>query len=129
MAHPIGDRAAGGLGVLRVLQHERALQIAGTVKPGRQPEMALEQCARLAEQIKKLVAGHSALSPFAHELRRTPRGLPEAVSVSSNSLRIRRYSSAQLVSSSKPWFSTGKGANDQCSFRSSISRCTRRTES
>ena len=30
---------------------------------------------------------------------------------------MRLYSSAQLVSSSKPWFSTGNGAIDQCSYR------------
>ena len=41
--------------VLRMLQHERALKIPGAVQPRGQPEMPFEQCARAAEQIKKLV--------------------------------------------------------------------------
>ena len=91
------DRAAERLRVLRVLQHERALQVAGAVQPRRQPEVAVEQRPRPAEQIKKLVARHvSAGSGPRVPLKR-----------SSNSFRIRLYSSAQLVSSSKPWFSTG----------------------
>ena len=47
----------------------------------------------------------------------------------SNSLKMRLYSSAQLVASTKPWSSTGYTASSQFSFRSSISRCTSRTES
>ena len=34
----------------RMLQHERALQVAGAVQPGRQPEVALEQRAGFAKQ-------------------------------------------------------------------------------
>ena len=58
IAHAIGDRAAERLGLLRMLQHERALQVAGAVQPRRQAEVAFEQRARPAEQIKKLVACH-----------------------------------------------------------------------
>src|SRR5947207_229929 len=47
----------------------------------------------------------------------------------SNKLKIRLYSSAQLVGCTKPWSSTGYIATDQFSLRNSISRCTRRTES
>ena len=57
----IGDRAAEPLRVLRMLQHQRALQIAGAVQPRRQPEVAFEQRARLPEEIEKLVARHSHL--------------------------------------------------------------------
>src|SRR5258708_19642123 len=47
----------------------------------------------------------------------------------SNRSRIRLYSSAQLVGSTKPWFSTGNTASCQFSFPSSISPCTNRTVS
>src|ERR1700738_4752189 len=61
LARAIRDRAAEHLGVLRMLQHERALQIAGAVQPGGQPEVPVEQCARPAVEIKKLVARHAGL--------------------------------------------------------------------
>ena len=60
VAHAIRDRAAERLGLLRMLQHERALQIAGAVQPRGQTEVAFEQRARPAVQIKKLVACHGA---------------------------------------------------------------------
>ena len=50
VARALRDGAAERLGVGGMLQHERALQVAGTVKPGRQTEVALEQRARAAEQ-------------------------------------------------------------------------------
>ncbi len=47
-----GQRAAERLGMRRMLQHERALEIAATVQAGRQPEVPLEQRARFAEQLQ-----------------------------------------------------------------------------
>ena len=49
--------------------------------------------------------------------------------LSSNSFRMSLYSSAQLVASSNPWFSTGNIATDQFSLRSSMRRWTSRTVS
>src|SRR5207245_6292559 len=49
--------------------------------------------------------------------------------VSSNSRRIRRYSSVQLSLRVKLCRSAGYIATSQCSFFSSISRCTRRAVS
>ena len=49
-----GARSASarrGLGLARMLQHERALEIAGAVKAGRQAEMPFEQGARVTELI------------------------------------------------------------------------------
>ena len=51
--------AAERLGVRRMLQHERALQVAGAVQAGGQTEMAVEQRAGASEQVEKLVAGHA----------------------------------------------------------------------
>ena len=59
VARPLGEGAAERLRVGRMLQHERALQVAGAVKPGRQAEVAFEQRARAAEQIEQLVSCHS----------------------------------------------------------------------
>ena len=58
IAHAVGNRAAERLGLLRVLQHQRALQIARAVQPGGQTEVTFEQRARSPVQIKKLVACH-----------------------------------------------------------------------
>jgi hypothetical protein len=44
--------------MLRMLQHERTLQIARAVQSRRQPEMPFEQRARTPEDVKKLVARH-----------------------------------------------------------------------
>ena len=58
-AHALGERAAERFGVRRVLQHERALQIAGAVQAGGQAEMSVEQGAGFPEQIEQVVgAGH-----------------------------------------------------------------------
>ena len=57
-AGAFGDGAAERLGVLRMLQHERALQVAGAVEAGGQTEVAFEQRARAPEQIEEFVAGH-----------------------------------------------------------------------
>ena len=51
-AQPFRQRTPERLGVDGMLQDERGLQIARTVKPGGQPEMPLEQGARLAVQRK-----------------------------------------------------------------------------
>ena len=48
-AQRIGQLAAQPLGVLGELQHQRALQILGTVQAAGQPEMAVQICARAAE--------------------------------------------------------------------------------
>ena len=54
-ADALGERAAERFGVLRVLQHERALQIAGAVQAGGQAEVAVEQRAGAPEQIEQVV--------------------------------------------------------------------------
>ena len=51
-ADAVGDRRAAGLGLARMLQHQRALQIPGAVQPGRQPEVSFEQRADAAEPIE-----------------------------------------------------------------------------
>ena len=47
------------------------------------------------------------ISVMRRPIQFVPRDDRGARRLSSNSFRIRRYSSAQLVSSVKPWFSTG----------------------
>jgi hypothetical protein len=44
--------------VLRVLQHERALQIARAVETGGQAEVSFQQTAGSAKEIEQFVAGH-----------------------------------------------------------------------
>ena len=44
------ERATERLGVFRVLQHERALQVSAAVQPRRQPEVTFEKRTRLAEE-------------------------------------------------------------------------------
>ena len=51
MARPSASACCG------MLQHERALQVAGAVQPGGQAEVALEQRAGPAEQIEKFDRG------------------------------------------------------------------------
>ena len=58
ITRPLGKGASECLRVGRMLQHERALQVAGTVKPGRQAEVAFEQRTRAAEQIQQIVSCH-----------------------------------------------------------------------
>ena len=53
-----GDRAPERLGVIRVLQHERALQVAGAVQAGGQPEVPFEERPGSAEEIEQRVAFH-----------------------------------------------------------------------
>ena len=48
----VRQRVAERVGELGILQHERALQVAVAVQPGRQPEVPFEQRAGLAEQIE-----------------------------------------------------------------------------
>ena len=84
-----GKGPAQRLGVTRMLQDQRALQVSGAMQAGRQSKMSFEQRARLAEQSQNI------------------DGIRHFLNVSSKSCRIRLYSSAQLVSSVKLWFSTG----------------------
>ena len=84
-----GKGPAQRLGVTRMLQDQRALQVSRAVQAGRQSKMSFEQRARLAEQSQDI------------------DGIRHFLNVSSKSCRIRLYSSAQLVSSVKLWFSTG----------------------
>ena len=110
------ERVAERVGELGILQHERTLQVPIAVQPGRQPEMPFEQRAGPAEQIENGLG--STTSPFRCV---ACAGCPRTVS---GSACTRRPSSSLP---SKPWFSTGYGATDQFSLRSSISRCTSRT--
>ena len=45
MPRAVGQRRAELLGEIGILQHQRALQVAVAVQPGRQPEMPLEKRA------------------------------------------------------------------------------------
>ena len=49
-AHLSASAAPIAVGVAGVLQHQRALEVAGAMQAGRQPEMALEQGAGAPEQ-------------------------------------------------------------------------------
>jgi hypothetical protein len=49
------DRTAERFGVLRVLQHQRTLEIPGAVQAGRQAEVAVEQGAGFPEEIEEVV--------------------------------------------------------------------------
>ena len=60
IARAVRERRAERLRVARMLQDERALQIARTVQPRGQTEMPVEQRARSPEEIKKLVARHAS---------------------------------------------------------------------
>ena len=51
-AHAAGDVRPAGLGLGRVLQHQRTLQIPGAVQPRGQPEVSFEQGTRLAKAIE-----------------------------------------------------------------------------
>ena len=51
-------RGAEGLGAGGVLQHERALQVAGTVEARGQPEVPVEQGAGLAEMAQDVGVVH-----------------------------------------------------------------------
>src|SRR6266545_720286 len=155
-----GKRTPQLFGEVRVLQHERALQVPIAVKPRRKLEVPFEQCTGLPEEIKNFVICHLSSGEYrpsnanpSGRFPRTPSLAPLAGArcpapfrsrhgvvldggavkplrrCSSNNLRIRLYSSAQLDARSKPWFSTGYGASSQFSLRSSMRRCASRTES
>ncbi len=96
MLHAMRERLTKRAGKLRILQDERTLEVPIAVQPGRQPEVSFEQRAGLAEQIENGLGIHYVAFPF--------RGVRR---LSSNSFRIRLYSSAQLAASVKLWFSTG----------------------
>ena len=51
-ADALGERGAAGLGLARVLQHQRALQVPGAVQAGGQPEVAFEQGADAAKEVE-----------------------------------------------------------------------------
>ena len=57
IADPLGDGRAAGLGLARVLQHERALQVAWAVQAGGQPEVPFEQGADAPEEIEHGIGG------------------------------------------------------------------------
>ena len=57
-ADALGDRAAERLGLRRMLQHERALQVAGAVQAGGQAEMPFEQRAGRRKRSSKSSVGH-----------------------------------------------------------------------
>ena len=56
LAHLRLDRSAERAGGHRILQHEGALQVAAAVQAGREAEVALEQGARLPEQLQQGIA-------------------------------------------------------------------------
>ena len=58
IARAVRDGATERLRIIGMLQHDRALQVAGTVQPRRQPEVAFEQRTRAAEQIEELLSRH-----------------------------------------------------------------------
>jgi hypothetical protein len=107
----VADRVAESRGEIRILQHERALEVSLAVQTGCSLKCPSRQRAGRAEQIE---------NGFGIHLGRL--SVPRRAQVVFEQLRIRLYSSAQLVSSVKLWFSTGYGATDQFSLRSSISR-------
>ena len=65
----VGDQAAGGrgdgraqrLGARGVLEHQRALQVAGAVQAGGEPEVALEEGARLPKHAQDVAIVHRAV--------------------------------------------------------------------
>ena len=67
----LGQRGPEPFGKIRILQHERALQISVAVQAGRQPEMPVEQCAGMAEQIENVGVGHSVVQKTISLHRRT----------------------------------------------------------
>ena len=60
IARPLADELSERLRMLRVLQHERALQSTRTVQPGGEPEASLQQGAGTAKQIEELRGGVSS---------------------------------------------------------------------
>ena len=58
----LGDGTTQRFGVRRILQHQRALEIAAAVQSGGQAEVAVEQGAGAAEQVEQFVASHGARS-------------------------------------------------------------------
>src|SRR5438876_2471230 len=78
---------------------------------------------------RRLAASHVGEARQETEGERPTHAQRPPPSVSSNSLRIRRYSSVQLSLRVKPCRSTGYSATSQFSFFSSISRCVNRAVS
>ena len=58
VARALGQRVSKRLGELRVLEHQRALQVAIAVQARRQPEMPLEERTGLPEQIEHAILIH-----------------------------------------------------------------------
>src|SRR6266566_3696418 len=65
----IGDGGAARFGLRRMLQHQRALQVAGTVQSRRQPEVSFEQRARPPKPIEHGIRSHNVIirSSICHE--------------------------------------------------------------
>ena len=68
------EGAGQGLGVGRVLEHQRTLQIAGAVKPGGQSKVAFEQGARSPKQLQDVVVGHGKRPETARTVPRRGTG-------------------------------------------------------
>ena len=61
-SHDGAKRGTERLGFTRMLQHQRALQIAGAVQPGGQSEVAFEQGAGLSENRQNFGFSHRIAS-------------------------------------------------------------------
>ena len=80
----IGQGGAQGLGLARVLQHQRALQIARAVQARGQPEMSFEEGADAAKQVEDLSGGqrsHARLASIPSELARSCDWRPQLAQV------------------------------------------------
>jgi hypothetical protein len=67
-ADAVGNTGAAGLSLARMLQDQGALQVAGAVQPGCQPEMPFQKCSDAPEQIENIFSSggrHVASIPFA----------------------------------------------------------------
>ena len=90
-----GQRLAERVGKLGILQHERALKIALAVQPRGQAEVPFEERARAGTKERLENVPVDCMVDQFVDLRHFCRFRR----LSSKSLRIRLYSSAQLVSS------------------------------
>ena len=91
MPDTLAERFAERAGELGILKDERTLKIPIAVQARRQPEVPFEQRTGPAEQIENGLGIHYVAFPLCGVRK-----------LSSNSFRIRLYSSAQLAASVKP---------------------------
>ena len=56
--HTSTNRLPARLGIGRMLEHQRTLQVAGAVQPRRQAEVSLEQRAGAAEPLEDGIGGN-----------------------------------------------------------------------